>query len=92
MRLFKKNELKEAIDDRIADLGYSGDVDADREKIDNIKELVEIKEKLEGPKKSIDKNVVINCIVTVGVTLMIIFHEQTGVITSKAFGLVQRRM
>lgn len=86
----EKTELDEAIELRIAQLDEDDSVDDDRKKIDRLKELVEVKEKLEGPKKTIDPNTIGTILGSLVGSILIINHERVNVITTKAFGLVQR--
>ena len=86
----EKSELEKDIDIRIEKLDDGDDVDEDAKKIKNIKDLVEVKEKLEGSKKSIDCNVIISVAGALLGTGAILWHEKLDVVTSKALPIVQR--
>lgn len=86
----EKTELDEAIEHRIVQLNEDDSVEEDAKKIEKLKELVEIKEKLEGPKVTINPNTIATVAGSLIGSILIINHERVNVITSKAFGLVQR--
>ena len=92
--MFKKNKeksaLDKAIDERIEKLKVDDETSKDKEKIENIKELVEVKEQLEGPKRSIDPNTILTVAGSLAGALLILGYERANAITTKAFGLVQR--
>lgn len=86
----EKTALDKAIEDRIDELDVNDNADQDEAKIENLKELVEVKEKLEGPKRSIDPNTILTIGGSLLGSLLIIGHERLNVVTTKAFGIVQR--
>lgn len=92
--MFKRNKEKSALDEaieaRIEDLDVNDNLDQDEAKIENLKELVEVKEKLEGPKRSIDPNSILTIVGSMAGTLLILNYEKANALTTKAFGLVQR--
>lgn len=87
----EKTELDEAIDNRIEDLKDLDDDSAeDTTKIKNLKDLVEAKEKLYGPKHKLNPNTVLSAVVTAGGIAAILVYEKTGVVTSKAMSLINK--
>lgn len=92
--MFKKNKEKSALDvaieERIEELDISDNSDQDEAKIENLKDLVEVKEKLEGPKRSIDPNTILTIAGSLAGALLILGYEKANAVTTKAFGLVQK--
>lgn len=83
-----KNELKEAIELRISELGEVGENDS--AKVDDLKKLVEVKEKLEGPRFWIDPNTVITALASIGGILLMLNYEKLDVITSKVLNFIPK--
>lgn len=88
----KKEEaiLVQDIQARIEGLDCDDDVEEDAKKIKNIKDLVDIKEKIDKSKNPVDINIVISVAGGLIGTAAIIWHEKLSVITSKALPIVQR--
>lgn len=93
MSIFKKSKKKELMDkqiyDRVEQLDMTiGDVEEDAKEIENIKNLVECKEKLEKPKFELNWNTLISGGFGILGLMMLISHERDGVIASKVGQIV----
>ena len=81
--------LQESIDDRITLLSYSlDDPDEDKDAIENLKKLVEVKAELEPKRPKINPNTVLQLAATVGLGIVTLKHEELHVITSKFWNTV----
>ena len=85
----EKNALDKAIDMRIEQLQLV-DPDDDGEKIRDLENLVQVKEKLEGPKFRINPNTIISALASVGSILLMLNYEKLDVITSKVTGFIPK--
>ena len=93
MNLFKKeeSEIVKAMQERIEKLKDTAyDVDEDRKAIENLKDLAEIKDKLEGPQMKVNPNTVISVVGSlVGVGLIIV-NEKFLVLNTKAWPFIPK--
>lgn len=93
-KFFKKEErteLSKAIDVRIENLSVtSGVPEEDKIAIDNLKELIDAKVELEGPKHKVNPNTVISAVGSLLGVALIIGHERLHVITTKAMGFLPK--
>lgn len=88
-KIFKKEKtyLDEAIESRASALVMPAETaDEDAQEIKNLKDLVEAKEKLEGPKFRINPNTILTGVVSIASVGLILWHERLDVITTKAIG------
>ena len=87
----EKSELDEQIEKRIEGLNDSLDkADEDKERIDNVRELVDIKTLLEGRKEKISPNTVIAAVASVGSVVAIMIYENRHVFTSAAKNFIPK--
>lgn len=84
----EKNALDEAIELRIDQLGLVDEDDS--EKVNDLRKLVEVKEKLEGPRFKIDPNTIITALTSIGGIVLMLHYEKLDVITSKVLGFIQK--
>lgn len=95
MKFFKKQkektELDKNIEDRTSKLEETADdKDADAVAIKNLKDLVDIKEKLEGPKYRWNPNSILGAVASIGGIAMILVFEKSDVLSSKALSFVNK--
>ena len=87
----EKSELDKQIEKRIEDLnGSFGKTDLDSDRIDNVKELVDIKTQLEGRKEKINPNTVLAAAASVGSVVAIMIYENRHVFTSAAKNFIPK--
>lgn len=84
----EKNALAKAIDERIEQLSIVDEDDS--AKVDDLKKLVEVKEKLEGPRFWIDPNTIITALASIGGILLMLNYEKLDVITSRALNFIPK--
>lgn len=87
----EKTELDKQIEKRIEDLDSSfGKTDLDSDRIDNVKELVDIKTQMEGRKEKINPNVVLSGVFSVGSVVAIMIYENRHVFTTAAKNFIPK--
>ena len=87
----EKSELDKQIEKRIEGLNDSlGKTELDSDRIDNVKELVEIKTQLEGRKEKISPNTVVAAVASVGSVVAIMIYENRHVFTSAAKNFIPK--
>lgn len=94
MNLFKKPEetgIRKAIQDRIKLLDNTiCDPDEDRIAIENLKDLAEIEEKVEGPQMKVNPNTIISVVGSLVGVGMIIFNEKYLVMNTKSWPFIPK--
>lgn len=89
----EKTELDKALEVRIEGLSVSsGNVDEDKQAIENIERLTKVKGELEPRRPKINPNVVLQLGATVGLGLATLHYEKLQVVTSKVFGMVTNNL
>ena len=87
----EKSELDKQIEKRIEGLEKSfGKTDLDSERIDNVKELVDIKTQLEGRREKINPNTVLAAVASVGSVVAIMIYENRHVFTTAAKNFIPK--
>lgn len=87
----EKSELDKQIEKRIEGLEDSyGKTDLDNDRINNVKELVEIKTQLEGRKEKISPNTVLAGVFSLGSIVSIIVYENRHVFTTAAKNFIPK--
>lgn len=87
----EKSELDKQIEKRIEGLEDSfGKTDLDSDRIDNVKELVEIKTQLEGRKEKISPNTVVAGVFSIGSVVAIMVYENRHVFASAAKNFIPK--
>lgn len=87
----EKSELDKQIDKRIEGLDESyGKTDLDSDRIDNVKELVDIKTQLEGRKEKISPNTVVAGLFSIGSVVAIMVYENRHVFSSAAKNFIPK--
>lgn len=86
----EKSELENQIDERIKKLDSSNNPEQDKQRIDNLKELIDAKTEYEGPRHTINPNTIISAVASIGGIVLVLQHEKFDVVTSKAWSLIQK--
>lgn len=88
----KKEESKidEQIRERLEHLDWMDEAEDDKARIDNVKELVDIKTQLEGKKEKISPNTVVAAVVSLASVFGIMVYENRHVFTTAAKTFIQK--
>lgn len=86
----EESEIDEQIRERLEHLDWMDDVETDKSRIDNVKELVDIKTQLEGRKEQINPNTVLAGVFSVGSVVAIMIYENRHVFTTAAKNFIPK--
>lgn len=87
----EKSYIDQAIENRMSSITMPADTaEDDADEIKNLKDLVEIKEKLEGPKSKLNVNTIFSGVVSIATIGIIVGYERLHVIATKAVGFVPK--
>ncbi len=92
-KLKKKQKEEKPLDKAIAlriDQLQLVDDEADETRVKDLEKLVQVKEKLEGPKFRIDPNTIIAAFASVGSVVLMLNYEKMDVITSKVTSFIPK--
>ncbi len=85
----EEKPLDKAIELRIDQLQLVDDA-TDEARTKDLERLVQVKEKLEGPKFRIDPNTIITAVASVGGIVLMLNYEKLDVITSKVTSFIPK--
>lgn len=87
----EKSYIDQAIENRMSSITMpASTAEDDADDIKNLKDLVEIKEKLEGPKSKLNANTIFSGVVSIATIGIIVGYERLNVIATKAIGFVPK--
>lgn len=86
----EESEIDKQIRERLENLDWMDDVETDKARIDNAKELVDIKTQLEGRKEKINPNTVLAGVFSIGSVVTIIIYENRHVFTTAAKNFIPK--
>lgn len=86
----EESEIDKQIKERLEKLDWMDDADVDKARIDNVKELVDIKTQIEGKREKINPNTIIGAVVSLGSVFGIMIYENRHVFTSAARNFIHK--